>query len=417
VDTGKRMGADSFDRWNETVIERADGTGPKKRRKVEKGGDVPPKNKGTLKIDATVADQKIAYPTDVGLPDAARKEAERITDLLYGQAGPCKKPRDYRRVARSGYLAFSKKRRKTKKEIRKTIRKQLGYLKRDPGHIEKLLVAIEERRRTGKAAGMFPGMPDPYPSRFPLPVRDQRIYWVLRLLYDQQKYMYDERVHSVANRIVNIHQPYVRPIPRGKDRVSTEFGAKISSSETDGMARTEHISWDNFNESKDMELQVKAYRKTHGRWPELLLADRIYLNRKNRKWLKENGIRTVGVPLGRPPKEELTAYQKRKRKKERNQRNHIEGKFGQGRNAYGLGGIRAKRRDTSESWIGAIFFAMNLVSLAKIADIYAIFYALFKKWSCPRPSFGPVDEVVRAIFGPIGNRYRNIGETGVALDL
>ena len=48
--------------------------------------------------------------------------------------------------------------------------------------------------------------------------------------------MYDEKVHSVADRIVNIHQLYIRPIPRGKDRVSTDFGAKISSSETDGMA-------------------------------------------------------------------------------------------------------------------------------------------------------------------------------------
>jgi hypothetical protein len=420
VDIRKRMGADSFDMWNERIIERADGIRPKKKRKVEKGGelpdgrDVPPVNKGTLKIDATVADQKIAYPTDVGLLNAARKEAERITDLLYKQAGPCKKPRDYRRSARSEYLAFSKKRRKTKKEIRKTVRKQLGYLKRDLGHIEGLLDTVEERRTTGKAVGMFPDMPGPYPSMFPLPKRDQRIYWVLQLLYAQQKYMYDERVHSVADRIVNIHQPYVRPIPRGKDRVSTEFGAKISSSETDGMARAEHISWDNFNESKDMELQVEAYRGTHGRYPELLLADRIYLNRGNRKWLKEKGIRTVGVPLGRPPKEELTAHQKRKRKKERNQRNHIEGKFGQGKNAYGLGDIRAKRRDTSESWIGAVFFVMNLVSLVKIADLHAVFYALFKKvfryGTYPGGMKGPLS----GILAPIGNVCRNTRGIAVA---
>jgi hypothetical protein len=418
VDIGKRMGADSFDRWNERIIERADGIRPKKKRKVARATDgedgTPPENKGTLKIDATVADQKIAYPTDVGLPDAARKEAERIIDLLYGQAGPCKKPRDYRRSASSEYLAFSKKRRKTKKEIRKTVRKQLGYLKRDLGHIEGLLDTIGARRRTGKAAGMFPDMPDPYPSRFPLPKRDQRIYWVLQLLYRQQKYMYDEKVHSVADRITNIFQPYVRPIPRGKDRSSTEFGAKISSSETDGMARTEHISWDNFNESKDLELQVEAYRKTHGRWPELLLADRIYLNRGNRKWLKEKGIRTVGVPLGRPPKEDLTAHQKRKRKKERNQRNHIEGKFGQGKNAYGLKDIRAKRRDTSESWIGAVFFVMNLVSLAKIADLHAIFCALSKEVFSQRTHLGAIERLLRTIFAPVGNGSQNIRKIAAA---
>ncbi len=110
------------------------------------------------------------------------------------------------------------------------------------------------------------------------------------------------------------------------------------------------------------------------------MADQIYLNRNNRKWLKENNIRTVGKPLGRPPKQELNAYHKRKLKKERNQRNLIEGKFGQAKNAYGLGNIKAKRSDTSQSWIGAIFFIMNLITLSKIADKYAIFCAFLEKY-------------------------------------
>lgn len=185
--------------------------------------------------------------------------------------------------------------------------------------------------------------------------------------------------HETTHRIVNIYQPYVRPIPRGKDKVTTEFGAKISASEIDGMSWVEHISWDQFNESKDLVLQVEAYRATFGYYPELLLADQIYLNRENRKWLKEKKIRIVGKPLGRPPKQKLTVYQEQKLKKERNQRNLIEGKFGQAKNAYGLGNIKAKRKDTSESWIGAIFFIMNLITLSKIADTYAIFLRLVQK--------------------------------------
>ena len=88
----------------------------------------------------------------------------------------------------------------------------------------------------------------------------------------------------------------------------------------------------------------------------------------------------MGKPLGRPPKKQLNAYQKRKLKKERNQRNLIEGKFGQAKNAYGLNNIKAKRNDTSGSWISAIFFIMNLVTLTKIAEKYGPFCILFKKW-------------------------------------
>ena len=190
--------------------------------------------------------------------------------------------------------------------------------------------------------------------------------------------MYDNNTHSVADRIVNIYQPYVRPIPRGKEKVKTEFGAKISASEVDGMSRVEHIGWDQFNESVDLELQVTIFKNTYGHYPELLLADKLYLNRKNRAWLKTKGVRIVGKPLGRPPKQQLNAYQKRKRKKEQNQRNLIEGKFGQGKNAYGLRDIQAKRSDTSESWIACIFFVMNLITLEKIAKQYAIFCSLFE---------------------------------------
>lgn len=94
--------------------------------------------------------------------------------------------------------------------------------------------------------------------------------------------MYEEKIHRVKDKIDNIYRPYIRSIPRGKDKASKEFGAKISASVVDGMSSVEHISWDQFNESTDLELQVNMYKKTFGHYPELALADQIYLNTKNR---------------------------------------------------------------------------------------------------------------------------------------
>jgi len=386
VDIRKRMGSVSFDKWNEKIIEQAELIKPKKRRSIQTKKDEPkdkgntkPKttstsdekqsNKGTLKIDATVANHKIVYPTDAGLLNVARKETERFIDLLYPQSTYKKKPRTYRRLAKTEYLNFSKNRRKSRKVIRKFIKKQPGYLKRNLAHIENLLDNIEQKEKKENQA---------HPYQFPLSSREQKLYWVIQLLYEQQKYMYEQQTHSIKDRIVNIYQPYIRPIPRGKDKNSTEFGAKISASEVEGFSRVEHIGWDNFNESLDLEMQVESFKTTYGHYPELLLADRIYLNKNNRKYLKDKDIRIVGKPLGRPSKQKKSAYERRKIKKERNQRNLIEGKFGQAKNAYGLNDIKAKRRDTSESWIGAIFFVMNLVTLLKIAEKHAIFCAYFE---------------------------------------
>ncbi len=50
------------------------------------------------------------------------------------------------------------------------------------------------------------------------------------------------------------------------------------------------------------------------------------------------------------------------------------------KNQQTLNNIRARRSDTSQSWISAIFFIMNLITMSKIADKYAIFCAFFEKW-------------------------------------
>ena len=80
---------------------------------------------------------------------------------------------------------------------------------------EKLLDQITLPRQNQELPGMIPGM-KMLTLRFPCSKRDQKIYWVIQHIYQQQKYMHDNNIHSVADRIVNIYQPYVRPIPRGR---------------------------------------------------------------------------------------------------------------------------------------------------------------------------------------------------------
>lgn len=128
--------------------------------------------------------------------------------------------------------------------------------------------------------------------------------------------------------------------------------------------RCDHLGWDNYDEGGDLKLQVERFRQTYGCYPELLLRDRKYLTRENRRYLKERGIRIVGKPFGRPPKQKLSGYKKYKTRKEQNMRNHVEGKFGQ-------------RKNTSESWISAILFVMNLTKLMKIALKHGYSFVLY----------------------------------------
>jgi hypothetical protein len=304
------------------------------------------KNKGVLMMDATVADQMIAYPTDLGLLSRSREESERIIDILCEKLELKEKPRTYRRIARRRYLNVAKKKNKGKNEIRKAVGQQLRYLKRNLKSIDNLL-------------DKFSG------KKFPMEFRDQKIYWVIQHIHDQQTSMYTEHTHSVDDRIVNIYQPYVRPIVRGKDKAKVEFGSKLGVSLQNRYTRINKLSWDAYNESTELKEQVEEYKKLNGCYPKVVITDKIYGTRENRKWLKGLNIRYSGKPLGRPSAQQETPYQKRKLKKEQGMRNQIEGKFGQGKNGYNLNKIRARTARTSESWIAAIFFVMNLIRFSK----------------------------------------------------
>lgn len=367
VDIRKRLGPTEFDKFNRLVIEKSESIKPHQSRikkkpsvPVEDNEDkTPPSNKGTLKVDATIADQEITYPTDLKLLNRARENLERLIDLLYKKQQDGKKPRDYRRVARKDYLTLAKKKKKSIEQLRRGIKSQLQYVFRDLKHVDRLLAN---------------------PGRLALlSKRDRELLATIRTVHLQQKYMYDNKTHRCPDRIVSLYQPQVRPMVRGKDKNKVEFGAKINVGEVNGFTRIDRFSWDAYNEGGDVELQVENFRQVYGRYPKLLLADGIYLNRKNRTFLKEKNIEIVGKPLGRPPKQKQTPMQKYRKRKKAAQRNHVEGKFGQGKRGYGLNNIMARLPETSESWINAIIFVMNLTKLLQIAEKYPAVFAVALK--------------------------------------
>jgi len=336
---------------------------------AENDGAKSVEHRGELIIDATAAELEIPYPTDLGLLNEARLQSERIIDLLWSVSSKKgKKPRSYRKKAKAAYLSVAKKRRKSKKVIRKGIKQQLQYLRRNIKSIKKLLVEVS-----------------PEVLKLVLKRRDWQLIETIGLVYEQQHTMYKQKLRRIDHRIVNLYQPWVRPIKRGKAGSDVEFGPKLSVSLVDGMAYVDHFSWEAFNEGTHLKEQVEAYRKRYGFYPEVVIGDTIYGNRENRRYLQSLGIRFSGKSLGRPVqitvenKKELAA-QKKRRQAEQRRRNRIEGSFGVGRRRYGLGRVRTRLEDTSETTICMTFFAMSIA--AYLAAYFACFVQNLKLWQC-----------------------------------
>ena len=340
----KRVTPEMLSKLNDCIIRL-------NRREEEPPNDTPPDeasgkgeastgdNKGTLILDATCAPQAIRYPTDISLLNEARELLEKMVTVGYKAGGWEEKPRTYCRTARKDYLRYARNRKPSLKQLRKALKRQLGYVSRDIRYLQELL------------------------ERNPqvLPERMLEQYQTITRLFEQQQEMFQDKKHRVENRIVSIRQPWVRPIVRGKANAPVEFGAKIEVALLDGYARVEDLRWDAFNEGGTLQASVERYKETTGHYPSRILADKLFRTRDNLQFCKDLGIHLNGPKLGRPPKDlELYRTQCRQEREDSAERNAIECTFGVGKRRYSLGYITMKLQHTSEVAIHLVFLSMNL---------------------------------------------------------
>ena len=347
----KRIGLDLVVSVNESVVQSGMDPAPVSPEDSASESDDdsdpldPPSsdNQGQLIVDASCAPADIHYPTDLDLLNQAREHSEQLIDELYQQVAGClpKKPRTYRQTARRDYLRIVKRRKKSRKLIRKGLRQQLNYVRRNLGHIDQLIEA------GATLAALNP--------------REYKTLLVIHEVYRQQQHLYQHKQRRIDDRIVSISQPHVRPIVRGKAGTPVEFGAKFAISCVAGYVFLDRLSWDNFNESEDLIPQIGRFRTRTGHYPASVHADQIYRTRENLRWCKHHGIRLSGPPLGRPSLDEAQqALLRQQARDDESVRVAVEGKFGQSKRRFGLGRVMAKLAQTAETMIAITCLVMNL---------------------------------------------------------
>ena len=256
------------------------------------------------------------------------------------------KPRTYRKVAHKEYLAFAKSKKPSIDRIRLTIRQQFGYVHRDRKYVDGFI-------KNGYELG----------RKF---LDDLE---TIRKVYEQQKYMLENNTHKVADRIVSISQPNVRPVVRGKVSRPTEFGSKLHLSIDEyGFARIEYLSFDAYNEGPMLIQAMEAYKYHHGCYPERVLVDQIYRTRPNIAFCQKNGIRISGPRLGRPAKnDEIRRKDAKTAAQDNADRIQIERYFSTAKRRNGMGLITKKREDTSLTTIALSVLVTNIFGSFKLA--------------------------------------------------
>jgi len=150
------------------------------------------------------------------------------------------------------------------------------------------------------------------------------------------------------------------------------------SIDENGMARLERLSFDAYNEADVLTGAIENYRERTGHYPERVLVDQIYRNRKNRAYCKERGIRISGPALGRPRK--MSLDERKQAYADNTDRIEVERGFSLAKRCYGLGLICTKLDTTTRSSIALSIIAMNVDRLAA-GFLFSIMISILSRYT------------------------------------
>lgn len=303
--------------------------------------------------DATCYESYVRYPTDVKLL------WESIT-YLYGQMKIISRYvglpmlRSKYKEQHKKYLAYSRRRKKPHKLTRR-VKKRLLYLLNKYLNYLPVLIGLMKQKQSRQLASC------PIKANF-----FHRIS-IIKQVYKQQQLLYDHPGTKIDNRIVSLHKAYLRPIVRGKENKRVEFGMKVHEMQVDGINFIEHWNFNAFHEGIRMKQTIYRHQQLFRNTCRLFGGDRIYANNANRKYCSKLGIQTCFQPKGRPPIDAAVRKQKAQLRKliGKHRATRLEGSFGNKKNHYLLGRIKAKNKFTEMAWIFFGNLTANAINIAK----------------------------------------------------
>lgn len=190
---------------------------------------------------------------------------------------------------------------------------------------------------------------------------------IITMMYRQQRNHFQSKDsrESIPDRIVSISKPYVRPIVRGKEVKSVEFGAKVNNILVDGVSFIEKLSFNAFSEGTRLKHCLKMHKRLLGVEAKKVGGDTGYAGTENRDYCREHGIETSFVKRGRPFSDGNNGKDLVRRELARVRATAMEGSFGTQKEHYDLKRIKARTKRTE---ILYIFFGIHTANVVQLAD-------------------------------------------------
>jgi IS5 family transposase len=317
-----------------------------------------------LRVDTTVVETDIHYPTDSSLlGDGVRvltRAMKRITKIA-GRAGTRLRDRtravgyQARQIGRSSRSRVPQ----GQERLKSCYRKLLYHTARVVGQAKRFAaeVATGHKRARGLLQQLALEAHRAYLERM--------IPMVRQVMHQARERIFKGNTH-VPGKIVSLFEPHTEVIRKGKAAKPTEFGKMVKIQEAEAQIVTHYEVYGERPWDSDLLLPaLEVHRQLLGRVPNLLTADAAFFSRRNELAARARGVKRVAIP-NRSPKR--TAQRKRLEKKRwfRNAqrwRTGSEGRISLLKRRHGLNRCRYKGLPGINRWVGLGIIADNLINI------------------------------------------------------
>lgn len=314
-----------------------------------------------LRVDTTVVETNIHYPTDSSLLGDGARVLTRTMKKIETRAGQLKRQvRNRTRSISKRVIAIAMASRHKGPEgeaQRKKQYKELLRFSRQVLNDAKRVIAEVEDMPAQKKQGVR-GLCE----------RLSNMAGLVRQVVKQAKVRVFDGVTQLPGKIVSLFEPHSEIIRKGKASKPTEFGKMVQLQETENQIITHYDVFDRRPSDRELLLgAVETHERVLGRVPYLATADAGYYSRAQEQAVEEKGVKWVAVP-----NRNTRSAERKKRehsrwfKKAQRWRTGCEGRISVLKRRHGLTRCRYRGAEGIKRWVGLGVMADTLISMGNV---------------------------------------------------
>jgi transposase, IS5 family len=342
---GRQLGPDVVQKLNERVVEIA------RRNRIATGR--------RLRVDTTVVETNIHYPTDSSLLGDGVRVLTRIMKKVAEVAGDVGiRLRDRTRSVKLRVLAIARasrnKTEKGKEKLKQSYIRLLDATSRVVGQAKRFSLAIAGRVKRGNRTVLQRAW-----KQF-----DEMIPRVRQVLRQTRERVLKGNTRA-EGKLLSIFETHTEIIRKGKTHKPNEFGQMIKIQEAENQIITHYEVYD--QRPADSALLVPSVEQhilQFGRAPELVTADPGFFSAANEARAEALGVRRVSIP-SHATKSPARKQRQKKRwfRKAQKWRTGCEGRISVLKRRHGLQRSRYKGPDGMKRWVGFGVIADNIIHI------------------------------------------------------